>query len=266
MIDTSGFTCFRFDIVDDHILVVTLDHPTSAVNAVDSVLHDEFRRLFGRLRDERDLRAIILRAEGDAFSAGGDFSWFPTLRSTEALTELRAHARRMIWDLLDVDVPIIASVGGAAMGLGASIALLCDVIVCAEDAVLGDPHVRAGLVAGDGGAVIWPMAVGPAIAKEHLLTGRPLGAAEAERRGLVNRVVGRADVDDTALGIAREIAANPPLAVRYTKAAVNKGIRARMEVVFDFATALELETFRSDDHAEAVSTFVERRSPTFRGR
>ena len=171
----------------------------------------------------------------------------------------------MIWDLLDIEVPIVVAVGGAAMGLGASIALLCDVIVCAEGAVIGDPHVRAGLVAGDGGAVIWPAAVGPAIAKEHLLTGRPLDVTEAQRYGLVNRVVPADRLDDVALDLAREIATNPPLAVRYTKAAVNKGLRAQLELVFDFATALELETFRSDDHAEAVAAFVERRTPTFRG-
>lgn len=266
MIDVDGFTCFRFEVVDEMILVVTLDHPTSPLNAVDAALHAEFVDLFGRLRDERDLRCIVLRAEGDAFSAGGDYSWFPSLRSTDALTELRSQARRMMWDLLDVEVPIVASLGGAAVGLGASIALLCDVIVCADDAVIGDPHVVAGLVAGDGGAVIWPALVGPAVAKEHLLTGRPMSASDAERRGLVNRVVPHDLVDATALDLAREIAANPPLAVRYTKAAVNKGIRAQMELVFDFATALELETFRSADHVEAIAALTERRPPRFTGR
>jgi enoyl-CoA hydratase len=129
---------------------------------------------------------VLLTGRGRAFSAGGDFAWFPTLRETERLERLRRDAKQMIWDLLDVEVPIIAALNGHAMGLGASIALLCDVIFMAEDATIGDPHVRVGLVAGDGGAVIWPLLLGPARAKQYLLTGDALKAEEAERIGLVN--------------------------------------------------------------------------------
>ena len=152
------------------------------------------------------------------------------------------------------------------MGLGASIALLCDVIFMADTATIGDPHVRVGIVAGDGGAVIWPLAVGPARAKQYLLTGDPLGAAEAERIGLVNRVVPAADLDREAMAFAERLAAGAPLAVRYTKLAVNKLIKDALNVAFDASTALELVTFQSEDHQEALTALREKRAPSFKGR
>ena len=153
-----------------------------------------------------------------------------------------------------------------AIGLGASIALLCDVILMADDATLADPHVRVGIVAGDGGAVIWPLAVGPARAKQYLLTGDPLTAHEAERIGLVNRVVPAAELDAAAMAFADRLAAGAPLAVRYTKLAVNKLVKEALNVAFDTSTALELLTFPSDDHQEALRAMREKRAPEFRGR
>jgi enoyl-CoA hydratase len=171
----------------------------------------------------------------------------------------------MIWDLLDVEVPIVCALGGHAMGLGASIALLCDVVVAAEGVRIGDPHVKVGLVAGDGGVAIWPLAVGPALAKEALLTGDALPAERALAIGLINHVVPPEELMPVARAIAQRIAANPPLAVRYTKAAVNQQIKAALTSGFETAAALELATFLSDDHAEAVAATVEKRTPRFEG-
>jgi enoyl-CoA hydratase len=261
----DGYECIRVER-DGHLLLATLDHPASDLNAVDERLHHELTRLFGDLRREREARAIVLAASGRAFSAGGDFGWFPELRSVEALTELRDDARSMIWDLLEVEVPIVVALGGHAMGLGASLALLGDVIVAAEGVRIGDPHVRVGLVAGDGGAVVWPLAAGPAIAKEALLTGDGVTAERAAQLGLVNHVVPAEEVLPTARRIAGTIAANPPLAVRFTKAAVNQQIKASMLTSFETAAALELATFLSADHAEAVAAATERREPRYEGR
>jgi enoyl-CoA hydratase len=123
-----------------------------------------------------------------------------------------------------------------------------------------------GIVAGDGGAVIWPLAVGPARAKQYLLTGDPLTAHEAERIGLVNRVVPAAELDAAAMAFADRLAAGAPLAVRYTKLAVNKLVKEALNVAFDTSTALELLTFLSDDHQEALRAMREKRAPEFRGR
>jgi enoyl-CoA hydratase len=248
------------------VLRVRIAHPTSAVNAVDERLHRDLAALFARLRREREARAVVLVGRPRAFSAGGDFAWFPTLQDPARLDDLRRDAKQLIWDLLDVELPIVAAVNGHAMGLGASIALLCDVILMADTATIGDPHVKVGLVAGDGGAAIWPLAVGPARAKQYLLTGDPLSAAEAERIGLVNRVVPAADVEREAMAFAARLAAGAPLAVRYTKLAVNKLVKDALNVAFDVSTALELVTFKSEDHREALAALGAKRPPVFKGR
>ena len=261
----STYGTLRTERVGD-VLKITIAHPTSALNAVDGELHHDLTRLFADLRRERDARAVVLTGQGRAFSAGGDFAWFPTLQDPERMEALRQDAKQLIWDLVDCELPIVAAVNGPAMGLGASIALLCDVVFMADTATIGDPHVKVGIVAGDGGAVIWPLLVGPARAKQYLLTGDPVSAIEAERIGLVNRVVPTADLDREAMAFATRLAAGAPLAVRYTKLAVNKLVKDALNVAFDASTALELVTFRSEDHQEALAALREKRPPAFKGR
>jgi len=263
---TAGdFTTLRLDRVGQ-VLRVTIDHPASELNAVDDRLHHDLTALFAALKREDQARAVLLTGRGRAFSAGGDFAWFPALQEPGRLEALRRDAKQLIWDLLDVEVPIVAAVNGHAMGLGASIALLCDVIFMADTATIGDPHVKVGIVAGDGGAAIWPLALGPARAKEYLLTGDALTAAEAERIGLVNHIVPAAELDAAAMAFAARLAAGAPLAVRYTKLAVNKLVKDALNVAFDTSTALELLTFRSEDHQEALAALREKRPPAFKGR
>jgi enoyl-CoA hydratase len=251
---------------DGDVLRVVIDHPGSELNAVDARLHRDLTVLMARLREEEEARAVLLTGSGRAFSAGGDFAWFPQLREAGRLEELRRDAAQLIRDLVDIPVPVVCAVNGPAMGLGATIALLCDVILMADTATVGDPHVRVGLVAGDGGAVAWPLALGPARAKQYLLTGDPLTAAEAERIGLVNRVVPAADLQSEAMALTARLAAGPPLAVRHTKAAVNALVKQALDVAFDDAMAAELVTLQSDDHVEALAALRERRPPRFTGR
>lgn len=256
------------EVDEGAILKIAITSPRSALNTVDEQLHHELEELFAVLRATPPgaLRAIILTGNGVAFSAGGDFAWFQQLQGTERLLELQRSAKAMIWNLLDVEVPIVVALEGPAVGLGASVALLCDAVVACPSTRISDPHVRVGLVAGDGGAVIWPLTAGPAVAKRHLLTGDPLTGGEAFRLGLVTDLVEEDKVQNKALAIARTIARQPPIAVRYTKAAINKGVRHQMELVFDYATALEITTFQTADHVEAVSALIESRHPTFEGR
>jgi enoyl-CoA hydratase/carnithine racemase len=248
------------------VLRVTIDNPASDYNVVDEHLHADLTALFAALRREDDARAVLLTGSKKAFSAGGDLAWFPTLDSPGRLDALRRDARQLIYDLLDVEIPIVAALNGPAIGLGASIALLCDIVVMAASATVADPHVRAGIVAGDGGTVAWPLAVGPARAKQYLLTGDPVSAVEAERIGLVNVVVPDADLDAEAMRWAERLAAGAPMAVRYTKMAVNKLVKDAVETSFDAAAGLELLTFLSDDHREALAAIREKRPPTFEGR
>ncbi len=263
--DDEGYECIRFERIDD-VLRVVIDHPRSDLNAVDGVLHHELRWLFGDLRAETDARAVLLTGRGRAFSAGGDFNWFPSLQASGRLEELRREGKQIIWDLLDVEIPIVCAINGHAIGLGATIALLCDTIFAARSATIADPHVRVGVVAGDGGAVAWPLAVGPALAKRYLMTGDPLTAEEAHRIGLINEVCDDDKLDDAAMAFAQRLAAGAPLAIRYTKMAVNQLVKQALATAFDYALSMELLTFKSEDHAEALAALKEKREPNFKGR
>jgi enoyl-CoA hydratase len=174
-------------------------------------------------------------------------------------------AKRIVFSLLDLEKPIICRLNGAAAGLGASIALLCDVIVASKEAVIGDPHVKVGLVAGDGGAVIWAQLIGYARAKEYLLTGRMLDAVKAAEIGLINYAVPREELDTKVAEIVAEIAANPRWAVRWTKTAINLPLKEIAHKVMDAALAYETLTNLSEDRQEAVRAFVEKRKPDFKG-
>lgn len=251
---------------DGDVLVVTVDNPASPINAVDGALHEDLTALFPRLQAEREARSILLTGRGRAFSAGGDFGWFPTFQDPAARNALRMDAKHMIWDLLDVHLPIVAAVNGHAMGLGASLALLSDVVFVAESARIGDPHVSVGLVAGDGGTIAWPLALGPMLAKRFLLTGDPVAATEAVQLGLAYRAVADDELHGEALAFAHRLAAGAPLAVQFTKQAVNAWIKATAAIPFDLAQALEMQTFTSSDHPEALAAMREKRAPRFEGK
>lgn len=262
---THEFRTIDFDR-DGDVLVVTIDHPQSVLNAVDHDLHADLTALFPRLQAERTARSVLLTGRGRAFSAGGDFAWFPTLQDPEVLRSLHLDAKAMIWDLLDVHLPIVTAVNGHAMGLGASIALLSDVVFVAESALIGDPHVSVGLVAGDGGTIAWPLALGPMLAKRFLFTGDPVTAAEAVHLGLAYRAVADDDLHAEALAFAHRLAAGAPLAIQGTKAAVNAWIKSTAGPAFEIAMAHEMTTFRSSDHPEALAAIAEQRTPRFEGK
>jgi enoyl-CoA hydratase len=249
-----------------HILDVVLDRKDSPLNAVNEQLHEEFAELFRILKREGDARAIVLSARGRGFSAGGDFDWFARLNEPSTLDALRREAKQMIWDLLDIEVPIVCALHGGAVGLGASIALMCDLLVMSDDAVIVDPHVNVGLVAGDGGTAIWPLLVGPIAAKRHLFLGEPLTAAQALRYGIASEVCANDQLLDRAQVWAERIASKAPLAVRGTKLAVNAHLKRALFDSFDLSSALEIPCFYSTDHKEAVAAFREKRTPTFEGR
>ena len=248
------------------IIVCMIDNPASAYNSVDAALHREFAVLFRTLRDEPDARAVVLTGSKKAFCAGGDFAWFDELHDIASLEQLRRDAKAIIWDLLDIEIPVVAALNGPAVGLGASIALLCDAIFMGADATIADPHVRVGIVAGDGGTTIWPLVLGPMLAKRYLLTGDPVGADEALRLGLVSHVSPPDSVLTDALAFAGRLADGAPLALRATKAAVNKLVKDALNVSFDTATNAELITLLSADHLEALAARTDRRTPIFRGR
>jgi enoyl-CoA hydratase len=154
---------------------------------------------------------------------------------------------------------------GDAIGLGATLALLSDVVIAADSARIGDPHVKMGLVAGDGGALIWPMLIGPMLAKYYLLTGDLLPAPEARNLGLITRSVPAEALDEEVAKIVGKLAAGAPLAIRWTKRAINAHLQATAKMQFDLSLAYEGMTLLSADHAEAKAAFAAKRRPVFTG-
>ena len=250
---------------EDHVLRAVIDHPDSELNAIDDRLHADLCSLMAWLKTARDVRCVVLTADGRAFSAGGDFAWFPRLEAPGAIEELRQAGKQLIWDLLDVEVPIVAALNGPAMGLGATVALLCDAIFMADTATIGDPHVRVGIVAGDGGTAIWPLALGPALAKRYLLTGDAISADDALAMGLITHTSSEADLQRDAMQFATRLAAGAPLAIRYTKLAVNSWMKTALATAFDVALGYEVVTMHSRDHREALDAIREKREPDFHG-
>ena len=184
----------------------------------------------------------------------------------ELFNRKNLEMKQMIFGLLDLEKPVIARINGDCIGLAATLALLCDILVAVDDARFGDPHVKMGYVAGDGGAVIWPQLVGFAKAKEYLLTGDLLDATEAERIGLINYALPRSQLDAKVDAIARKLANGSTKAIKWTKTCMNIPLRQLAHSIMDASLAYEAITNMSADHQEAVKAFQEKRKPRFTGR
>ena len=245
------------------ILTVTLDRPET-LNAVDGEMHDDLSRVFHDVAMDEESDIVVLTGAGKAFSAGGDMGWLEGLcRDRAAWERVRVEAKRIVFGLLDCEKPVIARLNGHAIGLGATLALFCDVTFASEKARIADPHVRVGLVAGDGGALIWPQLIGYARAKEYLLTGDPLTAARAAEIGLINHCVPAEELDDRVDAFCDRLAGGATAAIRYTKVAVNIGLRQIAHSLMDASIAYESMTNETRDHREAVRAFIEKRPPEF---
>lgn len=247
------------------VLTIIINRPDS-YNSVNADLHDELSTVFTDAADDPDSDVIVLTGAGKAFCAGGDMDWFQAMvDDPRGFERIGPHAKRIVYSLIDLEKPIICRLNGPAAGLGASIALLCDIIIASSRASIGDPHVKMGLVAGDGGAVIWAQLVGYARAKEYLLTGRMMPAAEMERIGLVNAVVPPDELDARVYALADELAAGARQAIRWTKTVTNIPLRDLAGQVMDACMGYEMMSNLSKDHQEAITAFREKRPPIFTG-
>ena len=264
--DRYGLQTIATTLDEDAILHVTLNRPERR-NAIDAVMHHELRELYARMADDAEIEVVVITGAGKGFCAGADFKQMQDNNDAAAyddgFSSLFIEGVAIARNILSVRRPMIAAVNGDAIGLGASLALFCDIVFMADTARIGDPHVAAGLVAGDGGAILWPALVGLNRAKEYLMTGDLLTGTEAERIGLVNHVVPAGELEEAAMAMARRLAKGAALAIRFNKALVNKELEERVNRIYEMAFAMEAITFRSADHLEAVAAFGERRAPTF---
>ena len=254
---------------DESVLTITLNRP-ERLNAVDRVMHRELEEVFGEVSFDGSVSALVVTGAGRGFCSGGDVRSMDERGAANVLEQrpmgaISQSGRRILHNMLWVEQPIVCALNGVAAGLGATIALFCDIIYASDQARIGDTHVKAGLVAGDGGAVIWPLLVGVAKAKELLMTGDIIDAAEAERIGLVNKVVPNDQLMAECMDLARRLANGPALAIRGTKHAINKKVWADLNMSLDVGLAMEERSSRHPDHSEAARSFVEKRTPEYKG-
>jgi enoyl-CoA hydratase len=240
---------------DGPVRILTLNRP-EARNAFDDPLKLAFVDVLRQIERDADARAIVLTGAGDAFSAGGDITNF--LNRTEFSNRVywMRQARLVPEELMRCHLPVVAAVNGPAVGLGCSLAILSDIVIMAETAFMSDPHVSAGLVAADGGAVFWPLIMSYLKAKEYLLLGERIPAVEAVRLGLANRVAKASDVLAESLSLAHRLSNLPPQAVQETKRAINLHLQDAALRVVPFASSAESESFNSIEVKEFVAKFT----------
>jgi enoyl-CoA hydratase len=245
----------------DGVATLTFNRP-EVRNAFNEKMYAELTEVLLELRSADHVGAVLVTGAGEAFCGGGDFSLLDRVNSNDL------HARRLMdqgvqlpQDWLRVRPPIVAAVNGHAMGLGANLALLSDIVVMSRTAKIADTHVRAGIVAGDGGALIWPLLLGPNRAKEMLMTGDSLDADNAWRMGLVNHIESPENVLPRARELARRLATGPRNAIAWTKQAVNLSMLREASWMLTLTNAQEARTMAQADLREGISAFRERRAP-----
>ena len=251
-------------IREGRLLTLRLNRPEK-LNAVNRQLHNDLSRVFSDASVDPDCDVIVVTGAGKAFCAGGDLEFIESCtRDYDTFDEVAYEGKRIVYSMLDCEKPIIGKINGHAVGLGATLALFCDVIFMAETAKISDPHVRVGLAAGDGGAVIWPQLIGYARAKEFLMTGNALSAVEAARMGLVNYAVAPEALDRQVDDFVQGLLNGSASAIRATKLCVNIGLKQLAHAVMETGTALERLSNRSPEHQRAMQALLKGEAPAFR--
>lgn len=244
---------------------IAFDDPENR-NAVSADAHEELTHVFEDARRASGARVVLLTGNGDAFSTGGDLDRMKQrieAPEDDPFLESLQEAETIIRSLLALEKPLVAKVDGHAIGLGATLALFCDLAYMSTDASIGDPHVTAGLVAGDGGAIIWPLLTDMHTAKEFLMTGKTATAEEAAEIGLVNEAVQPDELDSRVDEVIDDLASGPQTAIRYTKVALNEWVQLGLSNILRESLAYEAISQRDPDHEEAVDAFLEDREPRF---
>lgn len=252
----------------DTIEVWTLDLPDQRNPISSPEMADAFESAV-RTAMSGDVRAIVLTGAGSAFSAGGNIKDMDQRRGLFGGTALeqrnayRTGIQRIPLALLACDIPLIAAINGPAIGVGFDLTMMCDLRIAGRSAVIAESYVQLGIIPGGGGAWLLPRAIGAARAAELLFTGKRIDAETALEYGIVSRVVDDQDLMDVARELATDIARNAPDAVRVAKRLMREGTQQSMSSHLEFAAALQPLLQASANHREALSSFLERRSPVY---
>jgi len=259
----ARFASLRFERPADGILGIVLDGPN--LNAVSAEMHADLADVWPVIHRDETVRAVLVRGEGKAFSAGGSFDMITDIVA-EPLTRARIfqEAKDLVHNMVNCDTPIVSAINGPAVGAGLVVALLADISIAGKSAKIVDGHTRLGVAAGDHAAICWPLLCGMAKAKYYLLTCEALSGEEAERIGLVSMCVEDDQLAERSLQVAKRIASGSVTATRWTKNALNNWYR-QAGPTFDASMAMEIIGFGLPDVREGLASHREKRSPNFTG-
>ena len=255
--------------VRDYVATVTLDRP-DVKNALNRELYARLEQALRDAHRDPEVRCVIITGAGSAFCSGDDVKEIMLAPGAETPAtrqrEPRPRPTPAAMAVLECDKPVIAVVNGAAVGWGMDLSLFCDIRIASEHARFGELFIRRGLVSDLGGLWRLPQIVGPSKAAELLFTGDIIDAAEAERIGLVSRVVPHEELMPAALAMAAKIAANPPIAMRYLKQGLRMSVHGDPQEIGAYVMSALAYLFTTEDHREGALSFVEKRAPVFKGR
>ena len=251
------------------VALLTLNRPDTRNALSGEDVFAAFEQVFARMNDDLTIRAAVLTGSGSAFCSGGNVAEMRDRTgmfggSPETIAaNYRLGIQRIPRAFQRLTVPIIAAVNGAAIGAGNDLACMCDIRIASSSAKFAESFVKLGIVPGDGGCWLLPRVVGMSRAAELALTGDAIGAEEALRIGLVSRVVAPELLLDEALALAARIAANPAQVVRWTKQLLQQARTGTLDEALDTAGQFQGLAHHTEDHAEAVAAFFEKRAPVF---
>lgn len=258
----ADYEQLTFERRDNGVLLITLDRPDK-YNAADEGMHSELAKVFADVSADPETKVAVVTGAGKAFSAGGDLAMVQRMSGDyDRVSHMLAEMSDMVYHIINCEKPIVSAINGVAVGAGTVVALLADISICAEDAKLGDGHVKLGVAAGDHAAIIWPLLAGMAKARYYLLTGEMVGGAEAERLGMVSKALPRAEVLDESLRVADTLATGAQHAIRLTKRTLNNWLKTAGPI-FDQSAAYEMLTFMGPDVVEGAAALGEKRTPQF---
>jgi enoyl-CoA hydratase len=247
---------------DNGVLLITMNRPEK-YNATDEGMHGELSRVWRDVADDPETRVAVITGAGKAFSAGGDLAMVERLAGDhDRVAHMLSEMSEIVYGITNCEKPVISAINGVAVGAGTVVGLLADISIVAEDAKIGDGHVKLGVAAGDHAAIIWPLLAGMAKSRYYLLTGEMVSGAEAERIGLVSKAVPRDEVLSEALRVAQVLATGSQLAIRWTKRSLNSWIR-QAGPIFDQSAAYEMLCFMGPDVVEGYTALREKREPAF---
>src|SRR5438552_908773 len=252
----------KFDLKPNGVLLVTLNRP-DVLNATNARMHWELTQIWKTIDDDPAVKVVLVTGAGKAFSAGGDMEMIEQMAgNAAAVAQAMREAGDIVYNMINLDKPIVSAINGVAVGAGLAVALMADISIMSETARITDGHLRLGVGAGDHAAIIWPLLCGMAKAKYYLLTADFLDGKEAERIGLVSLCVPSDQVLPKAMEVATKLATGSQLAIRWTKRALNNWLR-QAGPIFDHSLALEMLGFFTDDVTEGLQALRDKRPPAF---